>query len=206
MPKQAKHGRKNVHGNSYKFDMREGMCGFLVMASRRMENKALQEMKQLFARFLESRRGKYNTLTEFEPQHIPEESIEDALEKELADIKENQKLKAERSIFKQVETGSACIGFLRIVDMEMLGSAETSPSEFLLEFLEYYGAEKIISRHVMRVIPVDATCAANLSEITKTVSHLMNRFFSTSPLCNTYAVLFRHRNNSRIYSYRNNIF
>lgn len=116
-----------------------------------------------------------------------DEDIADELSKEIKTLKAEDKPSQRR--FQVVESGAKNILFIRTT-VENPVEIVTTLMESIIESKQQKG------RYLLRLVPIETTCKANMDEINKAMSILIDKHFSGDP--KTFAINFNHRNNNQI--------
>lgn len=140
----------------------------------------------------------YNLLNEYadklylneDSQHsddkIADDDIEDSLEKEIATLK-NEKIHKRR--FQVIDSGANNLLFIR--------TTLTNPGELvdsIIKDIWNSGTQK--TKFLLRLIPIEVTCKANMADIGAAFDHLGEKHFKETAL--TFSIAFNHRNNNVI--------
>ncbi|XP_063708619.1 THUMP domain-containing protein 1 homolog [Culicoides brevitarsis] len=197
-PKQ----RKKIYGkqNSKKTFMEVGQSGFLVTCNFR-EKDCIRESYSVLNEFADLLFGKQET----ESKSVPEEAkkasndssddeggeeidISKQLEMQIAETAKEFKQKSHR--FQVTDNGNItnCI-FIKatVPDVVELGVKIVS------DILE---TKKARTKNVLRFMPVEVVCKANISDIVNAAGALFDKYFLKEP--RTFAINFNHRLNNQI--------
>lgn len=129
--------------------------------------------------------------------------VEDELAAELAGMR--SRARAKTSLFKKVDSGVECIGFLHVTNLQRLPTCNTA--EFLLRFLEDFASHRIICRYINRILPFEAICYSVPEDVQSCISKILatrlpamaERHKDTPESIVTYSVNFKRRyDNGRV--------
>lgn len=116
-----------------------------------------------------------------------DEDIADELFREIKTMKAEDKPSQRR--FQVVESGAKNILFIR--------TTVDNPVEIVTTLMEsIIESKQQKARYLLRLIPIETTCKANMDEINKAMSTLIDKHFSGDT--KTFAINFNHRNNHQI--------
>ncbi|EFA00591.1 THUMP domain-containing protein 1 homolog [Tribolium castaneum] len=132
----------------------------------------------------------YNLLNEYadklyqesnEPE--AEQDIDDSLAKEISELKQDKSEKR----FQVIESGAKNFLFIR--------TSLENPVELAEAIIkDVDGSKTQRTKFLLRLIPVEITCKANVSDIVNAFVPLAQKHFVESP--QTFCVIFNHRNNN----------
>ncbi|XP_049866558.1 THUMP domain-containing protein 1 homolog [Pectinophora gossypiella] len=118
-----------------------------------------------------------------------ETDIGDQLRRELDSMKKDSQKSLKHKRFQVVETGASNCIFIK--------TNLPSPEELTTAIIkDLYTTRIQKTRHVMRLLPIMATCKANLPDIMECAGKLFDNFFLKEP--STFAVIFNKRFNSSV--------
>lgn len=116
-----------------------------------------------------------------------ETDISDALKREVDSMKMDSQKSLKHKRFQVVETGASNCIFIK--------TNLPSPEELTTAIIKDLSATKVQkTRHVLRLLPIMATCKANLPDIMECAGKLFDKFLLKKP--STFAVIFNKRFNS----------
>lgn len=121
-----------------------------------------------------------------EENKIVDDDIEDSLIKEIANLK-NEKIHERR--FQVIDSGANNLLFIR--------TTLTNPGELvdtIIKDIWNSGIQK--TKFLLRLIPIEVTCKANMNDIGTAFDQLGERHFKEKSL--TFSIAFNHRNNNVI--------
>ncbi|XP_044270146.1 THUMP domain-containing protein 1 homolog [Tribolium madens] len=134
----------------------------------------------------------YNLLNEYadklykdskEPED--DQEIDDSLAKEISELKRDNKSLEKR--FQVIESGAKNFLFIRTSLEDPVELAET-----IIKDIDASKTQK--TKFLLRLIPIEVTCKANVNDIVNAFVPLAQRHFVESP--QTFCVVFNHRNNN----------
>ncbi|XP_059059842.1 THUMP domain-containing protein 1 homolog [Achroia grisella] len=118
-----------------------------------------------------------------------ETDIGDLLKRELDYMKKDSQKSLRHKRFQVVETGASNCIFIK--------TNLPSPEELTTAIMkDLYTTKLQKTRHVLRLLPIMATCKANLPDIMECAGKLFDNFFLKEP--STFAVVFNKRFNSSV--------
>lgn len=118
-----------------------------------------------------------------------ETDIGDLLKREVDSMKRNSQKSLKHKRFQVVETGASNCIFIK--------TNLPSPEELTAAIIKDLSTTKIQkTRHVMRMLPIMATCKANLPDIMECAGNLFDKYFLKES--STFAVIFNKRFNSSV--------
>lgn len=118
-----------------------------------------------------------------------ETDIGDLLKREVDSMKRNSQKSLKHKRFQVVETGASNCIFIK--------TNLPFPEELTAAIIKDLSTTKIQkTRHVMRLLPIMATCKANLPDIMECAGNLFDKHFLKEP--STFAVIFNKRFNSSV--------
>lgn len=118
-----------------------------------------------------------------------ETDIGDLLKREVDSMKKNSQKSLRHKRFQVVETGASNCIFIK--------TNLPSPEELTAAIIKDLSTTKIQkTRHVMRLLPIMATCKANLPDIMECAGTLFDKYFLKES--STFAVIFNKRFNSSV--------
>ena len=171
-------------GNS--FSVEPGMKGVLISCFRKRESSCVLEVYNLFEQYFDSL-GYSDQSLEF----LATDSIENKIEKELQELRSKNK-KTKR--FLNISMGDLeCLVFIKT-------SSQLIPSQFVTKILTdsmENGIKK--TRYCQRLIPIDATCYANINDLKKTFEAFVEQYFPSSGDSKTYCLCIESRFNSSLH-------
>nr|CAG4652271.1 EOG090X0GPG [Triops cancriformis] len=170
----------------YKLD--SGQKGFLCTCNNR-EKECVREAYNLLNEYADKLYGPENKAEAREKakQEGEEEDIAEALAKEVNSFKEQASTRAERR-FRSVDSGANNCIFIKTT-LEN----PTKVVDSILNDIQTSGQQK--SRFLIRLLPIEATCKANIDDIKRSVEPLLETHFQN---VKTFSVLFRVRNNNQM--------
>ncbi|CAG9560556.1 unnamed protein product [Danaus chrysippus] len=116
-----------------------------------------------------------------------ETDIGDMLKREVDSLKRDSQKALKHKRFQVVETGASNCIFIK--------TNLPSPEELTTAIIKDLCATKVQkTRHVLRLLPIMATCKANLPDIMESAEKLIDKYFLKKP--STFAVIFNKRFNS----------
>lgn len=172
------------------YNLEPGLKGFLCFCNFR-EKDCLREAMNL----LEEYNNKLTSITsnathETKKSEINEASsddeIEDALSKEIEEVKN---ITSRKKLFQVVESGAKNILFIR--------STVDDPVKIAYSIIRHIAETKEQkTRFLLRLIPVEKTCKANLHDIKENIDVLVEKYFNDES--KTFSVVYNHRNNNSL--------
>lgn len=124
-----------------------------------------------------------------ESESEEETDIGDLLKREVESMKKNSQKSLKHKRFQVVETGASNCIFIK--------TNLPSPEELMAAIIkDLYSTKVQKTRHVMRLLPIMATCKANLPDIMECAGKLFDKYFLKEP--STFAVIFNKRFNSSV--------
>ncbi|XP_053603002.1 THUMP domain-containing protein 1 homolog [Plodia interpunctella] len=124
-----------------------------------------------------------------ESESEDETDIGDLLKREVDSLKRNSQKSLKHKRFQVVETGASNCIFIK--------TNLPSPEELIEAIVKDLHVTKLQkTRHVMRLLPIMATCKANLPDIMECAGRLFDKYFLKEP--STFAVIFNKRFNSSV--------
>lgn len=124
-----------------------------------------------------------------ESESEDETDIGDLLKQQVESMKKNSQKSLKHKRFQVVETGASNCIFIK--------TNLPSPEELMTVIIkDLYSTKVQKTRHVMRLLPIMATCKANLPDIMECAGKLFDKYFLKEP--STFAVIFNKRFNSSV--------
>lgn len=118
-----------------------------------------------------------------------ETDIADVLKRELESLKNDSQKSLRHKRFQVVETGASNCIFIK--------TNLPSPIELTTAIIKDLITTRVQkTRHVLRLLPIMATCKANLPDIMECAGKLFDKYFLKKP--STFAVIFNKRFNSSV--------
>ncbi|KAJ2947065.1 hypothetical protein O0L34_g16410 [Tuta absoluta] len=118
-----------------------------------------------------------------------ETDIGDLLKRELDSMKKDKQKSLKHKRFQVVETGASNCIFIK--------TNLPSPEEITAAIIkDLYNTRIQKTRHVMRLLPILATCKANLPDIMESAGKLFDNYFIKEP--STFSIIFNKRFNSSV--------
>lgn len=118
-----------------------------------------------------------------------EQDIGDVLRREVEMMRKVSQKSLKHKRFQAVETGASNCIFIK--------TNLPSPEELTAAILKDLIKTKVpITRHLLRLVPIMATCKANLPDIMECAGKLFDKYFLKEP--STFAVVFNKRFNSSV--------
>ncbi|XP_026751483.1 THUMP domain-containing protein 1 homolog [Galleria mellonella] len=118
-----------------------------------------------------------------------ETDIGDLLKREVESMKKDSQRSLKHKRFQVVETGASNCIFIK--------TNLPSPEELTGAIIkDLYSTKLQKTRHVLRLLPIMATCKANLPDIMECAGKLFDNYFLKEP--STFAVIFNKRFNSSV--------
>ncbi|KAI5631392.1 THUMP domain-containing protein [Phthorimaea operculella] len=118
-----------------------------------------------------------------------ETDIGDLLKRELDSMKKDKQKSLKHKRFQVVETGASNCIFIK--------TNLPSPEEITAAIIkDLYNTRIQKTRHVMRLLPILATCKANLPDIMESAGKLFDSYFIKEP--STFSIIFNKRFNSSV--------
>ncbi|KAF9349620.1 THUMP domain-containing protein 1 [Mortierella sp. AD094] len=162
------------------------MKGVMVTCARGKETQAGQEACDLLSEYAEKLYGSGSTADE--PEGDEDESIEDAIAREVAQAKKTKGGKK----FLPLLTGTDCVIFIRAMDIE-----PSSLCHYVLTDLQNSGSKR--TRYCQRFIPVDETSYANMDDITVMSERVLKPYFhAENQQPTTFKVIPKVRHNDKV--------
>ena len=175
-------------GRNASFSVEPGMKGILISCFRKRESACVLEAYNLFDQFYEiPDRSNSNEQASSDAREIP---VEEQVENELKMLR-NKKEKSKP--FLNIPLGDLeCLVFIKTCP-------QIRPSTFVQTVLDDALANKIRkTRYCHRMIPLDASCYANMTDLKKTFELFISEYFSASQPSKTYCLLIESRFNSSL--------
>lgn len=196
MNTQGKKRQKTYYYNLKRFrstGLDGGLTGFLCFCNLR-EKECLKEAMNLLTEYLERQQTNENTESKsssaisggLSDNEADEDDIEDALAHEIAEVKRTT---FEDKQFKVIESGAKNILFIRCSFIDTVELAATIMKDT-------FETKELKTRFLLRLVPIESTCKAALSDIKETVTTIVHKHFSGEP--KTFSVIYNHRNNSSL--------
>jgi len=165
-----------------------GMKGFLITCNRR-EKEAVREAYNLLNEQADKLLGPENVVVE-EGSDDDVEDAGDALEKELAQLKQSNEEKRARR-FQVVDSGANNVLFIK--------TTVDDPSTLTHSiFSQVYESRTCKSRFIMRMLPVSGTCKVHSQEVINNLAKTVLKPFFDVPHSPSFCILFKARNNAKI--------
>ncbi|XP_041976550.1 THUMP domain-containing protein 1 homolog [Aricia agestis] len=177
-----------------KYFLEPGFRGFFCTCNFR-EKDCVKEMYNILNEYA----GKLysDEATEEPPTVEPEErsdsesdnetDISDMLKREVEDIKKDSQKSLKHKRFQVVETGATNCIFIK--------TNLPCPEELTTAIIKDISTTKVQkTRYVLRLLPIMATCKANLPDIMECAGKLFDKYFLKEP--STFAIVFNKRFNS----------
>ncbi|KAK5664997.1 hypothetical protein QVD99_008532 [Batrachochytrium dendrobatidis] len=195
--KRAKHDnyKKGTRTSDKSFTVEPGMAGVLFSCHRGKEKQSTSEIRKLFTQYAEDvypDHGKKVMTAEDgndENSQDPEQSIEDAFQKEITELKDHEKT----YLFHWEKTSVECLVFMRT-------AAPVQPEQFVTHILDDLLTKNLKrTRFTSRIVPLTDTCFANVPDMTALAKKITAPFFSTDASQSvSYAIIPKSRNNDKI--------
>ncbi|CAG5040409.1 unnamed protein product [Parnassius apollo] len=180
-----------------KYFLESGFKGFFCTCNFR-EKDCVKEMYNLLNEYAEklypdlggdqpppTATAEENSVSESEE----ETDIGDLLKREVDSMKRNSQKSLKHKRFQVVETGASNCIFIK--------TNLPSPEEITTAIVRDLSATKMQkTRHVLRLLPIMATCKANLPDIMECAGKLFDKYFLKE--ASTFAVIFNKRFNSSV--------
>ncbi|KAF9585496.1 THUMP domain-containing protein 1 [Lunasporangiospora selenospora] len=164
------------------------MRGVIISCTRGRENQAGNEAIDLLSEYSQRLYG--SELDAVEVDQEEEESIEDAIQREIAEMKKPKTGKK----FVSLLTGTDCVVFIQIRDDRI------DPSKlchYLLKDLFESGHKR--TRYCQRFVPVTETAYANMSDIEAVAGRVLGHFFhGEDQKATTFKVIPKIRHNNKV--------
>ncbi|CAK1604316.1 unnamed protein product [Parnassius mnemosyne] len=180
-----------------KYFLESGFKGFFCTCNFR-EKDCVKEMYNLLNEYAEKlypdSGGDQPQLTATAEENSASESEEetdigDLLKREVESMKRNSQKSLKHKRFQVVETGASNCIFIK--------TNLPSPEEITTAIIRDLSATKMQkTRHVLRLLPIMATCKANLPDIMECAGKLFDKYFLKE--ASTFAVIFNKRFNSSV--------
>ncbi|KAF9546391.1 THUMP domain-containing protein 1 [Mortierella hygrophila] len=161
------------------------MKGVMVTCARGRETQAGKEACDLLSEYAQKLYGdKFND----EPEQDEDESIEDAIAREVAQAKKTKGGKK----FLPLSTGTDCVIFIRAMDIE-----PSKLCHYVLSDLQKSGSKR--TRYCMRFIPVDETSYANMEDIETMSERVFKPYFhAEDQKPTTFKIIPKIRHNDKV--------
>uniref|UniRef100_A0A2M4CIS3 THUMP domain-containing protein n=1 Tax=Anopheles darlingi TaxID=43151 RepID=A0A2M4CIS3_ANODA len=189
--RKGKPGKRNFYNKSTARFMQPGQRGFLVTCNGRLHD-CIRDSYRILNEYADLLYGAAPSPNEAEPA-ANEKSVDDESEEEDISVT-LQKEAAAAGIkkpmrFQNVDSGATNCLFIRTTLKE-----PTALAHKVLQDLST--TRKAKSRFILRMVPIEAVCRANLKDIIDTVGSLSDRHFLKEP--KTYAIIYNHRLNNEL--------
>uniref|UniRef100_A0A2M4BUW9 THUMP domain-containing protein n=1 Tax=Anopheles marajoara TaxID=58244 RepID=A0A2M4BUW9_9DIPT len=190
--RKGKPGKRNYYNKSTARFMQPGQRGFLVTCNGRLHD-CIRDSYRILNEYADLLYGATASLSnEAEPvaneksgdESEEEEDISVTLQKEAAAAGIKKPMR-----FQNVDSGATNCLFIRTTLKE-----PTALAHKVLQDLSK--TRKAKSRFILRMVPIEAVCRANLKDIIDTVGSLSDRHFLKEP--KTYAIIYNHRLNNEL--------
>ncbi|XP_057295850.1 THUMP domain-containing protein 1-like [Hydractinia symbiolongicarpus] len=173
----------------WKEELRPGLAGVLITCDGR-ERNAVAEAYRLLNEYADAKYGPEKHAEE-DSDDSNELDIEEALKKEVADIKESNKMGTERR-FQTVENKAKNVIFIRT-------ASTINPFELVHNiFNDILCSEVRKSKFCLRFLPVLKTCYAKVDEIVKASKPIIEEYFHSISDPFTYCIMWKTRCNNQI--------
>ncbi|PVV02467.1 hypothetical protein BB560_003076 [Smittium megazygosporum] len=165
-----------------------GMKGFYITGERGRERKCAKEVIFLLDKYKDKLYPQSTEENEAEVEEKEEKSIEDSIQAELLEMKK----KRPESVFKPIFTDTECITFIQ------------SPPEFdvvkiAMNIMQDCATTKSKdTRYTSRIVPIEATCKADIQAIEKTVESLAQGYLNKDAPQTTFMIETKVRNNQSV--------
>ncbi|XP_060656052.1 THUMP domain-containing protein 1 homolog [Drosophila nasuta] len=178
-----KQNKKKYYQKAKKHVLQVGQRGFLVTCNMN-EKACVRECYNLLNVYADQL---YGTVAEEISKEGDFDSDSDDLDAAVAKCKEE--FSERRVRFQNVDTGTTNCLFIktRLADPVGLG-------KHIVEDITKTG--KAMSRFIMRLVPIEAVCRANMPDIINAAGLLFDKHFLKEPT--TYGIIFNHRYNQQI--------
>ncbi|XP_058054882.1 THUMP domain-containing protein 1 homolog [Anopheles bellator] len=188
--KKGNFAKRNFYARNDRF-MQPGQRGFLVTCNGRVHDCTRDSYRILneYADLLYGPAAAPAEPTDAANEKTGEESEEDISVTLQKETEAAGKTKTKEMRFQQVDSGATNCLFIRTTLKE--------PTELALRVLkDLSDSKKPKSRFILRMVPIEAVCRANLRDLIDTVGGLCDRHFLKEP--KTYAIIFNHRLNNEL--------
>lgn len=176
-----------VYKKRKQFVLETGLKGFLCTCNFR-EKECIREAYNILNTYADSLNQTESNEVENTTKSEDKEDISDELAKELNALKQENEKPSNRR-FQVVESGAKNILFIRTT----LDNPVEITTAILNDILQ---SKQQKTRYLLRLVPIEITCKANMDDIKKSVSTLIEKYFCGE--AKTFAVCFNHRNNNQI--------
>ncbi|KAG0354949.1 THUMP domain-containing protein 1 [Podila minutissima] len=161
------------------------MKGVLVTCTRGKEHSAGQEACDLLAEYAAKL---YGSDFSKEPEEDEDESVEDAIAREIAQLKKPKGGKK----FLPLMTGTDCVVFIRAMEIE-----PSKMCHYILTDLQKTASKR--TRYCHRFIPVEETSYANMDDIESMSTRILEPFFQAeNQEPTTFSIIPKIRHNDKI--------
>ncbi|XP_035785112.1 THUMP domain-containing protein 1 homolog [Anopheles albimanus] len=188
--RKGKPGKRNYYNRSTARFMQPGQRGFLVTCNGRLHD-CIRDSYRILNEYADLLYGATPSSNEAEPaanekssDESEEEDISVTLQKEAAAAGIKKPMR-----FQNVDSGATNCLFIRTTLKE-----PTALAHKVLQDLSK--TRKAKSRFILRMVPIEAVCRANLKDIIDTVGSLSDRHFLKES--KTYAIIYNHRLNNEL--------
>ncbi|KAL1920134.1 uncharacterized protein VTP21DRAFT_1280 [Calcarisporiella thermophila] len=166
------------------FGLGPGMSGILVTCTRGKEQQSVRELYSIFNEYADKL---YPSSADKGEESQEEQSVEDAVARELAEMKKPHKENRFASLMTQTE----CVVFIKVCNT----IEPVSFVQYILKDLVETGMKK--TRFSQRLVPFSKTCYANMNDILAMARELIKSHFEKEmPI--RYAIIPKIRLNDRI--------
>lgn len=181
-----KHKNKKSYYQKRKSKTRQhlqpGLQGFLCSCNNR-EKDCIKEAYNILNKYTDTQDA---ACKKEEALSSKDKDIEDELDKELNDLK-NENLLSKTKTFQTVESGAKNIIFIKTTLADTVNIAYNIVKEIHDSKLQQ-------TRFLIRLIPIEATCKAYINDIKIALEPLINKYFLETP--KVFSIVYNHRNNN----------
>ncbi|ALC43541.1 CG15014, partial [Drosophila busckii] len=185
-----KQNKKKYFQQSKKQLLQAGLRGFLVTCNMN-EKACVRECYNLLNHYADNLYGPEAPEAGDKPQQqtSPKEADSDSDDLEAAAAKCREAVKQRKVRFQNVDTGTQNCLFIRTQLEDPVGMGKHIVTDIAT-------TGKAMSRFVLRLVPIEAVCRANMQDIINAAGTLFDKHFLKEPT--TYGIIFNHRYNQKI--------
>ncbi|XP_055330398.1 THUMP domain-containing protein 1-like [Paramacrobiotus metropolitanus] len=173
-------------------ELSEGMTGFLISTSKGNEQRSVVEAYDLLNEYMDVEMAKLYPDVASAPSTAADATEakheDDSEEGQLSAYRTSAGMEERKARFKAVESGCNNLVFI--------SSAVTDPTQFAHKILcDLHEQKKARARYMQRLLPVVATCRADIDTVRSTGEKALTRYF-TGNGNPSFLILFKTRNTS----------
>ncbi|XP_026465358.1 THUMP domain-containing protein 1 homolog [Ctenocephalides felis] len=182
---RSKRARYYSKGNKAKHFIQPGLKGFMITCNFR-EKDCIREAYNILNQYVD--KDDVCTHSDEEGQGDVND-ISDQLTKAIDSAKTNIQVADKKKRFQVVETGASnCLFISTTLD---------NPVPFAMKIIQdIANTKRQETRYLLRLVPIEKVCRANISDITNTAGALFDQYFLKEPT--TFAIVFNRRYNNSV--------